>query len=348
MTLPAGYRFPDVSHYRTVCDWVQYAGFPVSACKATQGSAGKDSSFPAWLKNMRKRNLFPVPYHFLMRGPSVADQVANFLAQLDDGPCGYMLDVETDGVGGNPAVAQANEWFDRVSEARHVPRSNMLCYMPRWWWKAHGAGDTSLRDTICYNSHFGSSPFIGAYAGWDAVQVIQYSSTAAISGLCAPGTGDMNTTVGLLAGQLQAGLTGTTTTEDDMTPEQMKEIKAHVDGRLVRVMSWLTTGDQNALVAPDDDNVADPWDFADDLDTFTLDEIAKLLEGKRLSLLAADGVNGAAGGPLATVLAKISTGTMDVQTLAQALAGLLNQQQVEELRTMLREELAKLQLGLKP
>lgn len=221
--LPDGYRFPDVSHYRTVCDWSAYDSYPVSACKATEGASGKDSSFSNWRAIMRARNLFPVPYHFLRAGTSIASQVANYLESAADGkPFGVMLDVETAGDGSNPTIAQANAWFNEVQRITGIPRSQMLCYMPRWWYSAYGGGSTALKDTILHNSHFSLSPNISGYAG-DKVEVIQYSSTAPIAGLCSPGTGDMNIAIGMTAGQFKIRLT-----EASDMPNTKTEIQAWV------------------------------------------------------------------------------------------------------------------------
>lgn len=209
MTLPNGYRFPDVSHYRTVCDWSAYDNYPVSACKCTEGSSGKDSSFNSWRSNMRARGLFPVPYHFLRRDSSVLEQVNNYLRAADDGkPFGIMLDLETAGNGSNATISQANEWFNRVRDRTGVPRSRMLLYMPRWWYNAHGGGSTILKDTILYQSAYSTSPSMAGFAG-DMFEVLQYSSTAPIAGLCSPGNGDMNIAINMTAQQFKGKLTGT-------------------------------------------------------------------------------------------------------------------------------------------
>lgn len=224
MALPSGYRFPDVSHYRTVCSWDSYDGYPVSSCKATEGASGHDSYFVTWRANMRARNLFPIPYHFLRAGTSIASQVANYLESAVDGkPFGVMLDVETAGDGSNPTIAQANAWFDEVKRITGIPRSRMLCYMPRWWYKAYGGGSTLLKDTILWNSHFSTTPDLSSFAG-DTVEVIQYSSTAPIAGLCTPGTGDMNVAINMTA----AGFKNKLTNGDDDMPNTKAEIQAWV------------------------------------------------------------------------------------------------------------------------
>lgn len=56
--------------------------------------------------------------------------------------------------------------------------------------------------------------------------------------------------------------------EDDMTPAQLAELKAHIDDRLVRVASWITTGRGNAYVT-----TTGAWAFSDDAGTITLNEV---------------------------------------------------------------------------
>ncbi len=206
MPLPDGYRFPDVSHHRTVCDWQTFCNsYPIASCKASEGRTFRDPSFSTWLKRMRKLGTFPIAYHFLRREHSISDQVANFLDALDDRPIGICLDIETSAAETNPTIAQADSWFTEVSKRTGIPRSNMLCYMPRWWYLAHGNGDESLADTILWNSNYTIKPNLSPFAGTD-VEIIQYSSSALIDGLCSPHTGDMNIAIGLTAKQFLSRL----------------------------------------------------------------------------------------------------------------------------------------------
>lgn len=236
--LPNGYRFPDVSKYRTVCDWQKYSTYPISSCKASEGGSYNDPSFAMWLKNMRSRGLFPVPYHFLRAEYSIQDQVENYLNLLDGLPFGVMLDVETSGVGSNPTIAQANAWFNEVSRRTKIPRSNMLLYMPRWWYLAHGGGSVALRDTILWNSHYTTNPNMNGFAG-DTIEVLQYSSSAPIAGLCPPMTGDMNIAVNMTPTQFLNKITNTPPPEeDDMLyiityAAPNKPPRCYVDGALV-------------------------------------------------------------------------------------------------------------------
>lgn len=209
MVLPSGYRFPDLSHYRTVCTWADH-DYPVAACKATEGASGKDSYFPTWMARMRALGRLPIPYHFLRAEPSVSSQVQNYLSTIDDGkPFAVMLDVETSGVGTNPSIGAANEWFNQVKSATGIPRSCMLLYMPRWWYNAFGGGSTVLKDTILWQSAYTNSPNMSGYAG-DNFEMLQYSSTAPIAGLCSPGTGDMNIAINMSPTQLIQRITSAT------------------------------------------------------------------------------------------------------------------------------------------
>lgn len=196
MVLPNGYRFPDVSKYRTVCNWNEYSGaYPVSACKKSEGGTYQDPSFAAWLTNMRREMRFPILYHFLRAEYSIADQVENYLRGLDGKPFGVMLDVETSGVRTNPTMDQVNAWLNECSRRTGVPRSKMLMYMPRWWYQSFGQG-RQISDVLLWGSHYSTSPNISPYAG-NTVDIIQYSSTAPIAGVCSPGTGDMNVAINM-------------------------------------------------------------------------------------------------------------------------------------------------------
>lgn len=209
MTLPDGYRFPDLSRYRTVCDWGDYSrAYPISACKASEGATYRDPSFAKWREGMRRYGLFPIAYHFLRREYQIEDQVNNYLNAVVDGhPFGVMLDIETSGVRTDPSIAQADAWFTLVSLRTGIPRSRMMCYMPRWWYNTHGSDQHVLQDTILWNSHFSSSPNLSSFAG-DKIDVIQYSSTDTIVGVCAPGIGDMNIAIKMTVEQFLAKIKG--------------------------------------------------------------------------------------------------------------------------------------------
>lgn len=208
MVLPKGYQFPDVSRYRTVCRWGDYSrAYPVSACKATEGETWIDPSFREWLRNCRAQGIFPIAYHFLKRHAPVINQVDNYLSALDGKPFGVMLDIETAGDSTNPTMAQADLWFTEVSRRLGRDRGSMIAYMPRWWWQAYGNGSRVLDDTILHNSHFSSNPDTSPFAG-ARVQIIQFSSTAPIAGLCSPGTGDQNIAIDMTVGELLGTLRG--------------------------------------------------------------------------------------------------------------------------------------------
>jgi GH25 family lysozyme M1 (1,4-beta-N-acetylmuramidase) len=228
LPLPNGFQFPDVSHFRTVCNWDAFH-YPIAACKATEGATFKDSSFQSWLKNMRARGKYPIAFHFLRKENSVASQVDNYLSTIS-GDFGIMLDLETSGVATNPTMSQANEWFDRVSHATGVPRSRMLLYMPRWWYANNGGGSTALSDTILWNSQYTTNPNLAPFAG-DNIEVLQYSSTAPIAGLCSPGTGDMNIAINMTAQQFLAKITSSKPPEDTLSAAEVKQITDFIEDR---------------------------------------------------------------------------------------------------------------------
>lgn len=218
MALPSGYRFPDVSHFRPVADWGAFSRYPVSAAKATEGATWTDPEWTGWLAEMRRRGLTPIGYHFLRRGPTIDSQVANYLRAVKGGPVGVILDVETAGDGSNPTMAQANAWINQVTEKLGIRRSQVLVYIPRWWWLAHGGSSRALADTILWNSHYTTSPFIGAYAGGNT-EIIQYSSSAPIAGVSQPG--DMNIAIGMTAAGLRQKILDVPEEEPDvLTDEQ--------------------------------------------------------------------------------------------------------------------------------
>jgi glycosyl hydrolase family 25 len=357
MTLPNGYRFPDVSRYRTVCTWGSYDNYPASSCKATEGSTRRDPSFGAWYSNMRTRGLFPIPYHFLRSELSVSSQVSNFLNTVDDGkPFGIMLDVENSGVGTRPTIAQANEWCNRVRDATGIPRSSMLVYLPRWWYQAFGGGDTRLSDTICHNSHFSNSPFTGSYAGWDKVDVIQYSSTAPIDGLCAPGTGDMNVAIGMTAEQFKSKLVGVTPPvqepilKDDDMPFEMhdgKRVCAIIGGSVVSYptndrRTFLRTAFANAKVPFPQVNVDEEYfnriQNAASANVATVKSLQDLLNKQGVEI-----------NELQNAVAGISAGAVDVPALAMQLAPLLpalSPADIQAVRGVVDSELDKRNISL--
>jgi hypothetical protein len=65
--------------------------------------------------------------------------------------------------------------------------------------------------------------------------------------------------------------------DDQMSPEQMKELKAHIDGQMLRGLSWLAAGRTNSLLNPD----LQPWIT----DATTLPELAELVKGEPLVAL---------------------------------------------------------------
>lgn len=321
MTLPSGYRFPDLSRYRTVCNWPGFLGaYPVAACKATEGNSRTDPSFGPWWQQMRANHAYPIAYCFLRGEYPVWEQVQYFLNVVGkDRTIGVMLDVETSGVGSNPSVAQADEWFDRMSAARGQPRHSMLCYMPRWWWQAHGGGSTVLRDTICYNSNYSSSPYLGAYAGWDKVDVIQFSSSWPIAGLCSPGTGDGNVAIGITPAQFILLLSGGSSVQTSPIPEEDMPYEI-TDGRRVRLVSGgtiigyesnthrteLLNSFAKVGIEVKSVPVNEYWfDRISAAGALASSDGRNLLEGARLELLVAAGVNAAAGGQLGPRLDEI-------------------------------------------
>lgn len=203
--LPAGYVYPDLSMFVRVSDWQAFARtYPVACSKATEGASYVDPTWQAFLTGCRHHGIIPVGYHFLRAESDVAAQARHFLGRLDRGPCGIMLDVETSAAGTNPTAEQADRWLDAVSGLTGRPRSQILCYLPRWWWNEHGGGSTALADTLLVQSDYRSTPSTLPFAGFPRVGVIQFGSTIPIAG--ATKAGDMNVAVGLDAAGFAAAI----------------------------------------------------------------------------------------------------------------------------------------------
>jgi hypothetical protein len=221
VAIPTGYLFPDVSGYVKVTDWPAFArAHPVAACKVSEGatwpSRREDDYWSEFQANCRRHGILPVGYHFLTRAANLNEQVANYLRRLDGGPVGIALDVESNPGQPAPSVQQAHDWLDAVSQRTGRPRSQMLTYMPRWWWEEHDARSTLLADTLCWMSDYRPNRDLSPYAGWSGPVVLQFSSTAPGAGMP---PGDMNVAVGMTAAQLAArlGLASNDSLEDDVS-----------------------------------------------------------------------------------------------------------------------------------
>ncbi len=233
--VPVGYAFPDVSAHRPVSDWAAFAGsYPAAACKATEGRTFVDPSWRGFLAACRERGVLPVAYHFLRAETNIMEQARNFLNALDRGSCGVMLDVETSGAGTDPTVAQAAAWVDVVCNLTGKSRGQVLVYLPRWWWRAHGAGSSALAGAMLANSDYRASPDLSPFAGFAGVSVIQFSSTMRIAGVAEPG--DMNIALGMSAEAFATALgcapvdpptvpvPPDSIPEVDVTPEQLRAV----------------------------------------------------------------------------------------------------------------------------
>ena len=251
--LPVGLRVPDLSAYRRVTGWAAAAReYPIIICKATEGRTFVDPSWRSFLDGCLTHRVFPVAYHFLRRESGVVEQARHFVAQLPVGPCGVMLDVETSGAGTDPTVAQADAWLDAVCELTGRRRSQVLVYLPRWWYLRHGGGSTALSDAMLVNSHYAASPDTAPFAGFPTTTVIQYSSTAPIAGVAEPG--DMNIVLGRSVDWFAAALGLTSVPpavsvppEDEMTPEEFRAVVdaalAERDRRIYEEAFWVGPGE---------------------------------------------------------------------------------------------------------
>lgn len=212
MAIPPGYVFPDLNGYVRHNNAVAFAkAYPVSACKVSEGanfgsagSPGTSDYWPSYLAMCRAAHLYPIGYHFLRRGVAIGAQVDNFLRRAGAGSYGVMLDIETAGNGTNPTMAEADAWFDVLSQRTGRPRSAMASYVGRGWYDAHGGGSTALRDTVWWLPHYSRNPDLSPMAGWARPSILQFSSTAPGAGMP---PGDMNVAINMTASQLRAMLT---------------------------------------------------------------------------------------------------------------------------------------------
>lgn len=211
MALPTGYVFPDLNAFKRVTDWRSFArAYPVAFCKVSEGASfptrAEDDYWPRFLAGCRANGIFPVGYHFLRREASLPDQVNNYLRRLDGGPVGICLDIETSHVKTNPSITQASQWMSAVAARTGRPRTEMISYLPRWWYEEHGGNSHELADTIWWLSHYSMRPDLSPMAGWDAPKILQYSD--AVPGVGTPPC-DMNIAINMTAAQLRAMLTDT-------------------------------------------------------------------------------------------------------------------------------------------
>jgi hypothetical protein len=87
--------------------------------------------------------------------------------------------------------------------------------------------------------------------------------------------------------------------EDEMNAAQMKELKAHIDGRLLRMMSFMLTGKGNAWVSTNMPEFA----WADDPSTITLNEVYREVTGDEVDEAAI--VSGILAGVSAQTIASV-------------------------------------------
>lgn len=185
------YQFPDLNQWHRVTDWPTFAqAYPVAACKATEGDDFVDPYWSEFLAGCQRHGIVPIAYHRLRREQTSERQAAHCIRAVPAG-CGLAVDVETkklpDGTTSEPRMTDASRFLTIISEAYGRPRSQLLSYLPRWWWNSQGGGSQALRDTLLWASRYATPIDWTPYAGFPTMTLMQYSSTHPIVGGDGPG-----------------------------------------------------------------------------------------------------------------------------------------------------------------
>lgn len=201
-------------------------GYSALIVKATQGATGytAPNTFDDWIRRARSAGMTPGAYHWITSA-SAASQVDHFLSRLDavGGPNGLLCAVDVEDPTNPPSRATVSAW---VAEWNRRTGNHPLVLYTGDWWRQRGWPGAQLTPYL-WLSHYVSGTGAGSslyakvpaswwtpgFGGWGTATILQFSSTALVAGKSV----DVSAFRGSLD-ELRA-LT-TTTTEDDMTPEQ--------------------------------------------------------------------------------------------------------------------------------
>lgn len=117
--------YPDISSAQ---EGISTKGATAICVKATEGTTYTNPDYKRAMADAKKNGVFHFAYHFMHAGNAAA-QAAHCHNVVDSSP--LMLDVETSVAGGNPTVADAQEFVDAFRKLGGVV---YLVYLPHWYW----------------------------------------------------------------------------------------------------------------------------------------------------------------------------------------------------------------------
>ncbi|MFC6884840.1 glycoside hydrolase family 25 protein [Actinomadura yumaensis] len=182
----------DVASYQGEPNWskVRGAGIRFAFSKVTEST---DYVNPTWPHNRSGMlglggGFLPGAYHFLHGGNGAA-QARYFLSKAGD-VSGLMVALDVEASGANAATARdwVREFKDRTGG------HPVIGYFPRWYWERTGEPDLTFFDSV-WQSHYvsGTGSPSSLYAkvpsswwapfGGEAISILQYSSSATVSGI---------------------------------------------------------------------------------------------------------------------------------------------------------------------
>jgi GH25 family lysozyme M1 (1,4-beta-N-acetylmuramidase) len=172
--------YPDISSAQ---QGISLVGATAVCVKATEGTTYINPDYKRAMADANKHGVFNFAYHFLHAGNAAAQ--AQFCHSVVDASP-LMLDVETSQLGGNPSIADAQEFAD---EFRKLGGVIYLVYLPHWYWG--DLGSPSLDGFSKRGLLVVSSAYPPAYSdtgeGWQPYGGItptiwQYTSTETFQG----------------------------------------------------------------------------------------------------------------------------------------------------------------------
>lgn len=178
--------YPDVSSAQ---EGISTKGVPAICVKATEGTGYTNPDYRRAMDDANKNGVFNFAYHFMHAGNGAA-QARYCHSVVGSSP--LMLDVEPSKLGGNPSVADAQDFAD---EFRKLGGVIYLVYLPHWYWgeapQNGGLGSPSLAGLSKRGLLIVSSAYPAAYSdngeGWQPYGGItptiwQYTSTHSFNG----------------------------------------------------------------------------------------------------------------------------------------------------------------------
>jgi hypothetical protein len=166
-------------------------GYSAVICKASEGTSYRDTRFDSFAAQTQAAGAIPGAYHYLRAGDGAA-QARLLHSRITDhgGTDGWLcvLDNEADATW-DTTVAFVEEW-NRITN--HHP---LIMYSGGWWWKPRGWNGASLTPYL-WDSHYTSGSGVGSvlyeqvpdswwtpgYGGWARSTMLQFSSSARVSG----------------------------------------------------------------------------------------------------------------------------------------------------------------------